>query len=75
MNALNAVVTVKEAAQLFNVSKRTIYYHINKGNLAWRKADTLILVDLASLNRLYKRIYNLPPKTIRSYVQNTLQAS
>jgi len=62
MNALHAVVTVKEAAQLFSVSHWTIRYHIDKGNIQSRKClDGTWLIDLGSLKTYYKRLNS--PKT------------
>jgi len=58
--ALLGVLTVSEAARVYCVSERTIRYHIDAGNLTYRKAGFLLLVDRASLERLHQRIHAMP---------------
>lgn len=53
---LEGALTVAEAAQLFNVTRGTIHYHIIEGNVAARQsgAKKTWLVSRLSLARLYK---------------------
>jgi hypothetical protein len=55
--ALLAVLTIQEAAELFGYSPKTIMYRITEGHIAWRKVGGerrgLYLVSLDSLIRLY----------------------
>lgn len=53
---LYSLVTIQEAAQLFYRGRGTIRYHIDRGNLAYRKTPGrhgVILISLESLIRLY----------------------
>lgn len=65
MNNTFQVVTVSEAAKLFNVSPGTIRYHIDRGNLTFRKTDRIHLICIDSLVRLYGS-----PKTVDTYLQS-----
>lgn len=72
--ALLNVVTVSEAAKIYGVGERTIRYHVDAGNLTFRKAGTRILIDRASLENLHKRIYDLPLQgTSEMYVQTAVR--
>lgn len=71
MNALLGVVTVTEAAELFQVSHWTIRHHIDSGNIAYRKCSNgVLLLDLHSLNHYYSRLYRQSyAKTPNTWVQ------
>lgn len=59
---LYSLVTIQEASTLFFRGRGTIRYHIDRGNLQYRKTpgkNGLILISLESLIRLY----GTPPKT------------
>jgi len=55
-NELYALITIAEAAKLFYRGRGTIRYHINRGNLRWRKTpgkNGVYLITLQSLKDLY----------------------
>lgn len=58
--ALLGVLSVSEAAAAYGVIERTIRYHIDVGNLTFRKAGNFLLIDKSSLERLHQRIYDAP---------------
>lgn len=65
MNSTFQVVTVSEAAKMFNVSPGTIRYHLDRGNLTFRKTDRVHLICIDSLIALYGF-----PKTVATYLQS-----
>lgn len=50
------VVSVTEAARLFNVDRRTIQYHIDKRNIAARKMHNTYIISIDSLISYYGRV-------------------
>lgn len=62
---LHEVITLAEAAQIFYRGKGTIRYHINRGNLRWRKTSGKNGVYLISLQSLIQ-LYGQPPEIARS---------
>jgi DNA-binding transcriptional MerR regulator len=57
-NPLTQVLSVREAADLYGVSPRTILYHIDKGHLTFRQIEKgIYLIDIDSLNRLSQRLH------------------
>jgi hypothetical protein len=65
--SLYDVVTVQEAAQIACVGEGTIRYHIDRGNLIWRKTERVYLISLESLKCLYgESVF----RTAAIYLQN-----
>lgn len=54
---LYSLVTIQEAARLYYRQPSTIRYHIDRGNLEWRKVGSnrrgIYMISLASLMKLY----------------------
>lgn len=65
MNVLEQVVTIQEAAMMYLRSEDTIRYHLDAGNLQYRKTPRIYLITLDSLINLY----GIPLKTPDSWVQ------
>lgn len=57
LSPLYQVVTISEASKLFFAHPDTISYHIDRGNLIYRKSpigkNSIILIELYSLVNLY----------------------
>lgn len=57
MDVLTEVVTIREAAKMYNYSVHNIRYHLQHGKLTYRKADggknAVILIAGASLYALW----------------------
>jgi|GEM_PF-5307183 len=49
---------VSRAAQLFNVSRSTIYYHIQNGNIAYSNEEGFYKLSIPSLIAYYNRVPN-----------------
>jgi hypothetical protein len=62
---LYSLVTIPEAAKLFCRGQGTIRYHIDRGNLEWRKTEGLKGIYLISLQSLID-LYGNPPKIAAS---------
>jgi hypothetical protein len=58
---LYSLVTIPEAADLFCRGRGTIRYHIDRGNIQWRKTEGEKGVYLISLQSLIA-LYGTPPK-------------
>lgn len=64
-SCLHQIVTVSEAARLACVSRDTIHYHVERGNLNYRHTDRVYLITLESLVKLYK-LKNTPRIPLQS---------
>lgn len=53
MSELLGVVTITEAAQMFQLSIWAIHYRIDKGHVRYRKTERVYLVNLSDLIDLY----------------------
>lgn len=66
---LTAVLSVQEAAALFDRHPDTIMYHIDQGNLLWRKIGPerrgMYLIWLPSLLELYGQPANSPSSVVQ----------
>lgn len=62
---LYSLVTIPEAADLFCRGRGTIRYHIDRGNLEWRKTEGEKGIYLISLQSLIA-LYGTPPKIAAS---------